>query len=97
MRPTRFAYPDEPGWKARDTSCEAARGVSSAALTLRERVLAAIKIAAGTPEELADRLDVPVLNVRPRCSELSAKGLIHDTGARRRAMGGRNAIVWGAA
>jgi predicted ArsR family transcriptional regulator len=87
-------YPNQPGFKARDTSKEAAEGVSLAAMTLRVRVLSAIKAKPGTPEEIAERLGVPVMNVRPRCSELSARGSIVDSGERRQAMGGRNAIVW---
>lgn len=90
-------YPDAPGWKAQTTSEQAALGVVPAAMTLRERVLTAIRLKAGTPEELAMRLDAPVMNVRPRCSELLRKGLIRDSGQRRRALGGRQAIVWEAA
>jgi hypothetical protein len=87
-------YPDAPGFKARDTSRAAAEGVAPKAGTLRARVLDAIRANPGTPEEIAARLGEPVLNTRPRCAELSAKGLIEDSGQRGPAMGGRRAIIW---
>lgn len=90
----RSAYPNAPGFKARETSRAAAAGVAPAALTIRERVLAEIKIKPGTPEEIAGRIGEPVMNVRPRASELAARNLIEDSGLRREAMGGRQAIVW---
>jgi hypothetical protein len=39
-------------------------------------------------------MNEPLMNVRPRTSELSARGLIEDSGARATASGGRLAIVW---
>ena len=89
-----FDYPNEPGFKARQTSADAARGIKSAAATIRERVLEAVRAKPGTPEEIAERIGEPVMNVRPRCSELAAKRLIEDSGKRGEAMGGRRAIVW---
>jgi hypothetical protein len=61
---------------------------------LRARVYEAIKSKPDTPEGIAQRLREPVLNVRPRCSELAARGLIEDSGSRGDAMGGKRAIVW---
>lgn len=87
-------YPDAPGYKARSTSRAAAEGVAPKAGTLRARVLDAIRARPGTPEEIAARLGEPVLNTRPRTSELVRMGLIEDSGERRKAMGGRSAIVW---
>lgn len=87
-------YPDTAGFKARDTAKAAAAGVEPAAKSLRARVFDAIKAKPGTPEELAARLGVPVMNVRPRTSELSARGLIEDSGTRGEADGGRQAIRW---
>lgn len=87
-------YPDVAGAKRRDTSFAAAAAIEPTAKSLRERVLRSIAGQAGTPEEIAKRLGVPVMNVRPRCSELAAKNLIVDSGRRRVAMGGRKAIVW---
>lgn len=91
-RPRR--YPDKPGAKARATSFAAAEGVAEKALSLKARVLAAIRMAPSTPEQVALLLGEPLMNVRPRCSELATLGLIADSGARRPAMGGRDAIVW---
>ena len=87
-------YPDRPGWKGSDTSRAAAAGIAGKAGTLRDRVLAAINVRPGTPEQIALRIDEPLMNVRPRCSELHAKGLIEDSAVRGTAMGGRHAIVW---
>lgn len=91
---TGAAYPAQPGFKARQTSQAAAAQIAPKAVSLRARVLDAIKEKPGTPEEIAARLGEPVMNVRPRCSELAARNLITDSGARREAMGGRLAIVW---
>lgn len=87
-------YPDAPGAKARDTSRMAAAGMAPRARSLRARVYDAIKEQPGTPEQIALRLGEPLMNVRPRCSELAAKGLIEDSVQRGTAMGGRKAIVW---
>lgn len=89
-------YPDTPGHKGRDTGRAAAAGIEPRAGTIRARVLAAIRELPGTPEEIAERIGEPVLNCRPRTSELAAKALIYDSGERRMAMGGRMAIVWAA-
>ena len=87
-------YPETPGYKARDTAKAAADGIAPQAKSLRARVFDAIKAQPGTPEEIAARLGVPLMNVRPRTSELSARELIEDSGERREADGGRKAIVW---
>lgn len=87
-------YPDSPGWKARETSQAAAEAVAPQAKTLRARVLEELRKAPGTPEQLALRLREPLMNVRPRCSELARQGLIEDSQARGTAMGGRKAIIW---
>lgn len=91
------SYPNAPGWKGRGTSREAAEGIAPVAKTLRARVLEAVKAKPGTPEQIALRLNVPLMNVRPRLSELSNQGLVEDSGDRGTAMGGRRAIVWRAA
>ena len=90
-------YPDRPGFKVRDTSRKAAEAMTPKAKPLRDRVLAAIRAKPGTPEDIAARLREPVMNIRPRLSELSAKGFVMDSGERGPAMGGRQAIVWRAA
>jgi hypothetical protein len=87
-------YPRAPGWKARRTAADAAAGIAAKAKPLRERVLEEIGLKPGTPEQIAHRLGVPLMNVRPRCSELAALKLIVDSGGRATAMGGRQAIIW---
>ena len=92
----RANYPDAPGFKARDTARDAAKSFEPKVGTLRYRVLRVIRYDLGpsTPEEVADYLGEPLANIRPRCSELAAKDLIIDGGQRRRASGGKSAIVW---
>ena len=57
-------------------------------------MLEAIKLHPGTPEDVARRLGEPVMNVRPRTSELHCAGLIERTGITGKALGGREAIIW---
>ena len=87
-------YPDTPGWKGQATSRAAAEGIAPTAKSLRERVLEAVRLHPGTPEDIARRLGEPVLNVRPRTSELFRAGLIERTGITGKALGGRDAIIW---
>ena len=87
-------YPDRPGFRARQTSREAAEAIVGAAKSIRARVFEALKASPATPEEVAETLGVPLMNTRPRFSELAARGLIEDSGIRRRAAGGKSAIVW---
>ena len=87
-------YPNQPGFKRRQTAKAAAEAIAPKETTIRERVLAALKAKPGTPEQIASRIGETVMNVRPRCSQLAALGLIEDSGDRGTAMGGRRAIVW---
>lgn len=89
------SYPAVPGWKARDTSRAAAE--ATPAQLLRGKVLAEFKRYGGcwlTADEVAERLGLSVLSVRPRVCELSALGSIYDSGERRKNASGRSAIVW---
>ena len=90
-------YPDQPGHRGTDTSRAAAASMAPKASLLRDRVLAEIRRCPSTPDEVAKRLRQTVLAVRPRVTELKAKALIVDTGARRKNASGRSAIVWRAA
>jgi predicted ArsR family transcriptional regulator len=88
------AYPQSPGFKARETSRAAAESVSNAAC-VRGKVLRAIRrLGDATADEVAAHLNIDRLTVRPRCSELSAMGKIIDSGVRRKNGSGRNAIAW---
>lgn len=87
-------YPDAAGWKARETSREAAEAVTPKAKTLRQRVLETVAQRPASPEQIAKALGEPVMNIRPRLSELAKLNLVEDSGMRAIAMGGRKAIVW---
>lgn len=90
-----FSYPQAPGWKARDTARDAARAVKPRARLLRERITDLLYPALQlTADEAADILDVSILSVRPRFSELAADGYIVDSGLRRPNSSGKSAIVW---
>jgi len=47
-----------------------------------------------TTDECAERLGETVLSIRPRFTELAAKGEIEDSGIRRKNASGRSATVW---
>lgn len=47
-----------------------------------------------TGDELAEALDVSILTIRPRLTELSHSGMIEDSGDRRPNENGRGTIVW---
>lgn len=87
-------YPHEPGWKARETSHAAAVAVAPMARSLRARVYDCIQERPDTPEGVARRLNLDILAVRPRCTELARLGKIHDSGARGRSRSGKSAIIW---
>lgn len=91
-----MAYPETPGFKTGSTSKEAATKVTPKAAVLREKVLAALDVAR-TADEVADLLDVSILSVRPRVSELHRDGRIEKTGERRKNASGMSAHVWQAA
>lgn len=89
------SYPIAAGFKGnRDTSREAAERIP--AKVLQAKVLAEFERPGcwWTADEVAERLHLSVLSVRPRVTELSALGKIRDSGERRPNASGRNAIVW---
>lgn len=90
-----FSYPQAAGWKRTDTSFQAAERVDAG--LLRAKVLRAIREAGPlTADECADYLDLSILSIRPRCTELRKLGRLRDTEIRRPNASGRNAIVWAA-
>jgi len=90
-----FAYPNVPGFKARDTSADAASAAKETAPILRARCLAVLERSNGlTADEVAGRLGASILSVRPRITELTHLGKIRDTGSRRSNASGKSAIVW---
>jgi hypothetical protein len=92
-------YPGRAGYKATDTSAEAAVAIedSGRAATLRKGILLWLREKPGracTTDEYATMVDESVLAIRPRFAELHKNFLIRDSGERRRNASGRNAIVW---
>lgn len=93
-------YHDSPGHRGVDTSIAAAADLEAKLGRLQQMVLAAIREAVWpglTADELCDRLKLSRWTVQPRTSELRHKGLIRDSGQRRRNASGKQAIVWVAA
>lgn len=93
-QPAPEVYPSRPGWKKRDTSKAAAVAITPRAGTLREQVIAEIKRASGTADEIAARLGLTPFACRPRCTEAAKLGLVEDAGIRRSNISGKSAIVW---
>ena len=87
-----FNYPTVAGFKAHGTSEEAARSID--AKKLQRLVLTELSKAPMTADEIADRLNIDKLSIRPRCSELKALGKIADSGMRRPNASGRSAAVF---
>lgn len=93
----REKYPASPGFKAPGTSQEAAEAIKPVVHYLQGVVLKHLAYwpdQGRTADECAEELNKSVLSIRPRFSELKEKGLIVDTGQRRKNASGRNAIVW---
>jgi hypothetical protein len=88
-------YPDTPGYRALGTSKDAAEAVAPVAVRLRGRVLAGFKDALDgmTADEMASRLNLSILAVRPRCSELVRLGELQRTAERRKNSTGMSAAV----
>lgn len=87
-----LGYPHAPAFRAgSDTSFAAAESVD--AKTLQRLVLTELRKGPGTPDEIAERLRIDKLSIRPRCSELKALGRVVDTGDRRRNANGKSAAV----
>ena len=93
-RPAPPGYPDTPGWKAQSTSRAAAMAMTTCAKTYRELVLAEIRRAPGTCEQIALRLRTDLLTIRPRCSELKNLGKIKPSGRCGDSRSGKRAIIW---
>ena len=91
--PQKPKYPNVPGFKARETSATAASQIAEDARALRLRCLLVLRDRPSTADEVAGILGRSILSVRPRLSELVARGYIEDTGERRRNESGKRAIV----
>lgn len=92
-----FAYPEAPGFKARDTAMDAAAEMEPTAPILRAKALAVLERSNGlTADQVAARMGASILSIRPRISELTRMHKVRDTGERRLNASGRKAIVWAA-
>lgn len=88
-------YPQTPGFKQRETAVEAAESIRPSIGRLQGYCLNALDaLGPLTADECAERLQIDKLSIRPRFSELAARGKITDTGERRRNSSGKSAIVW---
>lgn len=90
-------YPDKPGFKAPGPSEQAAEKIAGRAEIVRAAVLAAFKGKypdGATADEIAKEMNLSVLSVRPRVSELHRLGHLQDTGTRRKNESGMTATVW---
>jgi predicted ArsR family transcriptional regulator len=90
-----FAYPDAPGAQDRDTSRDAAAEIAPQAPILRARALDVLERSNGlTADQVAARLGLSILSIRPRVTELARLGKVRDSGERRLNISGKKAIVW---
>jgi predicted ArsR family transcriptional regulator len=96
LLPANHTYPDAPGFKVAGPSQQAAEAITGKAARLRATVLAQIAQyrAGATADEIATDLNLSVLSVRPRVSELHRTGEIEQTGGRRKNESGMTATVW---
>jgi DNA-binding transcriptional ArsR family regulator len=93
---SELIYPDAPGFKVSGPSEQAAEAMGSTANKMRAAVLAQLAQYPGgaTADEIAKDLNLSILSVRPRVSELNRAGAIEQTGARRKNESGMTATVW---
>jgi hypothetical protein len=96
LLPADYTYPDTPGFKVSGPSEQAAKAITGKASKMRAAVLAQIAQYPGgvTADEIARDLNLSVLSVRPRVSELHRNGEIEQTGGRRKNESGMTATVW---
>lgn len=73
---------------------DAMRREGSGKVSLKERCLTALTDAILTADEVAEKIGASVLAVRPRMTELAAKGLIDPTAFKRKNSSGKQAVVW---
>ena len=89
--------PDLPGHRGVTTSIAAAVDLAPRLGRLQRLAEATIRAAgpAGlTADELANRVELPRWTIQPRTTELRLKGLVVDSGMRRRNCTGKTAKVW---
>jgi hypothetical protein len=92
-----MTYPDAPGHRNVETSIAAAEALAPKLGRLQCLAQSAIRNAGVqglAADELASPLQLDRWSIQPRTSELKRKGLIRDSGDRRRNATGKLAIVW---
>jgi hypothetical protein len=90
-------YPNVAGHRGVDTIIEAAEAITPKIGRLQRLALEAVRNAGArglTSDETAEALHSDRWSIQPRLSELKLKGLVVDSGLRRRNSTGKNAIVW---
>lgn len=86
-------YPYAAGYRNFSTSKAAANSIN--AKTLQNDVLLVLRRHGPlTADEIANKLGIDKLSIRPRCSELCALGKVEDSGLRRVNSSGKKAVVW---
>ena|ERR1700746_2275011 len=93
-QPDLFKYPEVPGFKAQETSKAAAQSMEPICTQIQKDCLFTLMFCPQTADEIAGQLNMSILAIRPRISELLRKGKIEDSGERRPNSSGKNAIVW---
>lgn len=92
---TQSTYPLAPGYKDGDTSRQAAAAITPTVARIRDLVADCyLFYGPMTADEVAGRLGLSILTVRPRVTELVKLGIIADTGTRRRNASGHTAKVY---
>lgn len=88
--------PEGPGWKQGETSAQAAADMAPKAATLRQMALEALREADEplTADEVAARLRMDRLSIRPRLTELKNLGRVVDSGQRGTTLAGKSAVKW---
>ena len=84
-------YPNVPATGKTDTSYEAAAQIDHK--TWEKLVLDRLRTVPSTMDEVACHYNAEVTTIRPRGSQLKARGEIYDTGERRKNRFGRNCSV----
>jgi len=90
-------YPETPGYKENTTSKDVAMSIKENANSIRRKVLFVLKnkgTYGATTDEVASLLNISILSVRPRFSELRKSGFIEDSKERRMNESKHKAIVW---
>ena len=99
-RPCPACTPEQsaPHQPHSETSREAAEEIRPVAGELRKAVFVYIKQHGGaTDEEVQKALEMSPNTQRPRRVELVDRGMVRDSGQKRRTKSGRKAVVWEAA